>query len=184
MRPINFCSLLLLAILTWTNVLQAQSSQKAFFGFGGGLDYGGLGVRAEFQPQQAVGFFAGFGYNLADPAYNTGLVVKLRPGQRIVPTVTAMYGYNAVIKLKYGPYNADAKSYYGPSVGAGCELYNKNKNNKWLFEVLVPFRSAEFRERYNDLKDGGVRFSPGILPVSFTIGYNFSVSSSPSKAKR
>lgn len=152
-------------------------------GFGAGLDYGGLGIRAEFQPHKNIGLFGGFGYNLADPAYNAGFNVKLLPDKRVVPILTAMYGYNAVIKLKYGPYNADAKSYYGPTVGAGCEVYEKNNKNKWLFEILVPFRSAEFHDRYNSLKDAGYEFNPGILPVSFTIGYNFSVSSSAGKAK-
>jgi len=152
-----------------------QSGQKAFLGIGAGLDYGGLGIRAEFQPVKYVGIIGGFGYNLANPAYNAGLSFKALPGKRITPTITAMYGYNAVIKINYGYGNVDAKSYYGPSIGAGCELYDKDKKNKLTLEIFLPFRSSEFHDHYDELKKTGYDFKPDILPVTFTIGYNFSI---------
>ena len=169
----------LLSIITQFS--RAQSNQKAFFGIGGGLDYGGLGIRAEFQPVNSVGIFGGFGYNLADPSYNVGLSCKLLHGKRITPTITAMYGYNAAIRIKYGYGMVDASSYYGPSVGAGCELYDENKKNKWVLEIFVPFRSSEFHNRYRELKDAGYKFTPDMLPVTFAIGYNFSVTGKTNK---
>ncbi len=153
----------------------AQAQQKAFLGTGAGLDYGGLGIRAEFQPIKTIGIIGGFGYNLASPAYNVGLSFKVLPEKRITPTLMAMYGYNAVIRIKYPLGNVDAKTYYGPSIGAGCEIYDNNNKNKLALEIFLPFRSSEFHDRYDELKDAGYDFQPGILPITFTIGYNFSI---------
>lgn len=161
--------------------LHAQSSQKAFFGLGAGLDYGGLGIRGELQPQQNIGIFVGAGYNFADPAYNVGASFKLPTRGSVQPVLTAMYGYNAVLKIKYGSSVADAKTYYGPSVGAGVEIFDHHKKNKWLLEILAPFRSRAFHNHYQALKDAGFTFSPDILPVTFTVGYNFSVTAKPRK---
>lgn len=142
--------------------VHAQPATKAFFGFGGGLDYGGFGIRAEVQPHKNLGFFGGVGYNLADPAYNVGASYKIGTFGRVQPIITAMYGYNAAEKIKYGWGAAYSKSYYGASVGAGCELYTHSLKNKWAFEVLLPFRDKAFKDRY-----------PDMLPVTFTVGYNF-----------
>ncbi len=155
----------------------AQSAQKAFFGIGGGLDYGGLGLRGELQPNKNISIFVGAGYNFAAPAFNAGASYKIVTGGRAQPFLTAMYGYNAVIKIK----NAFADDYYGFTTGVGCELYERDGKRKWLFELLIPFRRQEFHDQYQELKDFGYEFNPGILPVTFTIGYNFLVSSHSTK---
>ena len=67
------------------------------------------------------------------------------------------------------------KTYYGPSVGAGCEVLSRDGKKNWTFEIFVPFRSSAFHDEYDALKNSGVEFSPDILPVTFTIGYNFSI---------
>ncbi|HEY6956793.1 MAG TPA: hypothetical protein VI385_16190 [Flavisolibacter sp.] len=159
----------------------AQSEQKAYFGFGGGIDYGGLGMRGEYLAAKSLGIFVGFGYNLVDPAFNAGLSVKLLPGRKVVPLIVGTYGYNAVIKLKYGDGNSVGWTYYGPSFGAGCEFLDRNGKNKFLLELFFPVRNSDFHNKYDELKAQGVDFNPDILPVTFTIGYNFSVSS---KAKK
>jgi len=153
----------------------AQNEQKTLLGIGAGLDYGGLGIKAEFQPIRHLGAFAGFGYNFASAAYNAGLSFKLLPGKKICPTLVAMYGYNAAIKLDYGNGERHAKTYYGPSVGAGIETLTRDGKKNWTFEIFVPFRSSAFHTEYDALKDAGVEFNPDILPVTFTIGYNFSI---------
>jgi hypothetical protein len=175
-RKLLFIILVATMLFNWHGA-NAQFEQKAFLGFGAGLDYGGLGLRGEYMANKAIGVFAGFGYNLADPAFNAGLSIKVLPGKKVVPVLTAMYGYNAVIKLKYDNGTSEGTSYYGPSVGVGCEFYDRSGRNKWLLEMFVPFRNSDFHNRYDELRDSGVEFNPDILPVTFTVGYNFSISS-------
>lgn len=163
------------------NEALAQSEQKALAGIGIGLDYGGLGVKAEFQPVNFLGVFGGFGYNLADPAYNAGLSFKLTPGKKIVPTLVAMYGYNAALKVKYAYGSEFHKTYFGPTIGAGVELYNWDRKSNLTLEIFMPFRSSAFHDEYDALKDAGVDFNPDILPLTFTIGYNFLLGSKNSK---
>lgn len=162
----NLLATLLLLFIVYQ--LNAQSNQKAFFGIGAGLDYGGLGIRAEAQPVPSVGIFCGVGYNLLNPAFNAGASYKFLTNKRVQPILLAMYGYNGVIKVQSRyPY----KTYYGFSIGTGVEIYNKEKKNKLALEVLLPFR-PEFDKHLQDLKDGGYTF-PGVTKVTFTIGYNF-----------
>ena len=174
------CLIAVLFTLISIKTVNAQSDaenashQKAYFGFGLGIDYGGFGMRAQFLPAKNIGVFGGFGYNLIDIGYNAGLIVKPVPGKKIQPVLLAMYGYNAALKVNYGFGSSFAKSYYGFSAGAGCEIVNK-KNHVWSLELLVPFRNSEFNEEYNSLKNSGVVFNPGILPITFTVGYNFGV---------
>jgi hypothetical protein len=159
--------------------LNAQSQQKAFLGLGGGLDYGGVGIKAEFQPVKNFSVISGIGYNLSrSPGINGGISYKLWPDRKIVPTIAAIYGYNAVIRIKYSNSNStyiDVQAYYGLSAGAGCDIYDKQKKNKLSVGIWVPFRNSEFRNRHDGLKDLGIKFQPDILPVTFTIGYNFPV---------
>src|SRR5215203_582000 len=167
--------LLLFIICVQFNNAIAQNQQKALIGIGAGLDYGGLGVKAEFQPISHLGAFAGFGYNFASPAYNAGLSFKLTPGRKICPTLVAMYGYNAAIKLDYGNGTRYSKTYYGPSIGAGIETLTRDGKKNWTFEIFLPLRSSAFHTEYDALKDSGVEFNPDILPITFTVGYNFSI---------
>jgi hypothetical protein len=63
--------------------------------------------------------------------------------------VTAMYGYPGVIKVQNyfgGVIPELTKTYYGLTAGAGYVLYDKNKKNKLVLEILVPFRSTELND--------------------------------------
>lgn len=147
-----------------------------YFGLGIGMDYGAIGIKAEFLPSKYVGIFAGAGYALIDPAFNAGVSAKLLPDNKFCPTITAMYGYNGVIVKKdfYGSTMASSKIYYGVTIGAGGEIKIGKKNqNKFGFGVLVPFRNSEFHNDYNILKQAGHKFQPDILPVAFSVGVNF-----------
>jgi hypothetical protein len=179
----KLCYTLIILLCIFNNQAQAQSQQKTFIGIGAGLDYGGLGIRAEFQPIKNIGIIGGVGYNLVDPAYNVGLSFKVLPEKKITPVIMAMYGYNAVIKIK-NPSGGTfySKSYYGPSIGAGCELYNRSRKNKWAFEIFLPFRSSEFHDKHDELKAEGFEFHPDVLPVTFTVGYNFSINKYKTKS--
>lgn len=183
----HFYSFLLLATISInTSFAQSRSSKiedytaytNAYFGFGVGQDYGAIGVMAEFLPSKHIGVFAGAGYALIDPAFNVGISGKLLPDAKFCPTITAMYGYNAVIVLKnaYGANVPGSKIYYGPTIGAGGELKTGRGNSKLSFGIRVPFRSSEFQKYYDELKNVGYHFQQDILPVTFSIGFNFEIS--------
>ena len=94
-----------------------SSTNKAYFGLGVGLDYGGLGFKGEFLPAKWVGIFAGVGYNFVEPGFNAGFSLK-PSGNKVTPIILAMYGYNAAIRIRTsGIFGNGAdihrKSYYG-----------------------------------------------------------------------
>ena len=72
-------------------------------------------------PVQYIGVFAGAGYNLANVGANTGVICNVLPDKRITLVITAMYGYNAVIKVKYLN-GTDFGVYSGLTVGGGVDF--------------------------------------------------------------
>lgn len=90
-----------ISLLLFIAFINSSKSQTLFIGPGIGFDHGGIGVKAEFQPVKYVGIFAGAGYNLANVGVNAGIIYNVLPDKRVTPVITAMYGYNAVLKLKY-----------------------------------------------------------------------------------
>ena len=145
----------------------------ANFGLGLGLDYGGFGGRLTFFPGQNVGVFFGGGYAVAGFGYNVGLNFRMQPKKRVVPIVNFMYGYNAAIAISGAP--QFTKLYYGPSVALGVEFKSRNNmKNFFSVELVIPFRSKEFEDDYNGLKNNSsIKFSNTILPIAFSVGYHF-----------
>ena len=171
--------ILLLSIALTNKVIAQQNKsayQQTYLGIGAGFDYGGIGLKAEFLPIKWLGIFGGAGYNLVEPAYNIGLSFKALPDKKVTPTITAMYGYNAVIKI-IGVFGNEIRnqSYYGLSVGAGAEMKYGLKKNKLSLALLVPFRNAAFHQDYRIHKNNGTKFNPDILPVAITFGVNFAI---------
>lgn len=153
--------------------------EQFYLGFGAGLDFGGLGMKAEFLPAEWLGVFVGGGYNLVEPAFNVGASAKILPGKHVTPTLLFMYGYNAAIKIKNGFSNADVfrKSYYGFTTGAGIDLQaGRYNNNKVCFALLVPFRTSQFHHDYDGFEEASYEFNPKAIPIAFTVGYQFSLS--------
>ncbi len=183
---LQYSLLLLLAAFTLKNSFAQRMIRESnpyysnsYFGFGIGQEYGAIGIRAEYLPTKYIGIFAGAGYALIDPAFNVGVSAKLIPGKKFCPTVTAMYGYNGVIKLtdRYGSTQSSSKIYYGPTIGAGGELnIDKYHGHKLSISALAPLRNSAFQKDYNELKDAGYKFRPDIVPVTFSIGVNFGIS--------
>jgi opacity protein-like surface antigen len=173
MKKIIFKSAMLLIFLASASA-SAQTSKnnagedKFFLGLGAGLDYGGIGLRASFAATKNISAFGGVGYNLVDPAYNAGVMYKFMPHKKVSPTVLAMYGYNAAIKIT--DRRDLSKTYYGFTVGAGCHIKNRSLKNNWALEILLPFRNAAFTKDYNYWES---RLQNKILPITVTIGYNF-----------
>lgn len=144
------------------------------FGIGFGQDYGGIGARLTFLPDQHVGIFGSVGYIFAGVGYNMGVMARIKPENRTVPTISVMYGYNAAIKIT-GASQYD-KIYNGVSLGFGIISKSyRDPKNYWHFGLIVPFRSSEFDTDFNALKA-----NPGIVglekpwPVTISIGYHFS----------
>lgn len=142
-------------------------------GFGGGIDYGGLGLNLTGYVNNSVGFFAGAGYAIAGLGYNVGAKFRYVPqgASGFTPYVVAMYGYNAAVAVTNASnYN---KLFYGPSVGIGFEfLRSPQKIGYWSFSLLVPIRSSEVHDYMDYLEDNlGVDFKNGLLPIAFSIGY-------------
>jgi hypothetical protein len=148
--------------------------KKVYFGIGLGMDYGGIGFKAEFVPFKYVGIFAGAGYNIARVGVNAGVSVKAFPDSRLTPTAIGMYGYNAVIVVAG---DADrTKIYYGPTIGIGGELKVGRRHNKLYVAVLRPFRNDEFETDYEAVKnDPSIDMKQSINPVTFSFGFNFAL---------
>lgn len=150
-----------------------QSGPKVFIGVGGGFDYGGLGGKIEFLPEQHVGIFGGAGYDLLSLGWNAGVSYNILPGNTVSPKVMAMYGYNGVFKGSdsyTAQYNMTS---YGPTVGAGLDVLTGASGNKLSVGLLVPFRTRKFTDNYHAVKDDpNVELKNSLLPVGISFGYN------------
>ncbi|HET8573865.1 MAG TPA: hypothetical protein VFL76_08330 [Edaphocola sp.] len=140
-------------------------------GLGIGIDYGGIGVRAEYQPLSHLGIQGGLGYNLNGFGYNFGASFYPFPDWKVQPYITGLYGYNAVIVVSGRPeYN---KTYYGFSAGLGFALKTSDKGNKLVFELFKPFRHQAFTNRYDELKNSSSIDMGQVYIFTFSIGYNW-----------
>jgi hypothetical protein len=150
----------------------SPSSSKFSLGAGIGLDYGGYGFRLSASPSESVVIFGDLGYNLLEIGYGAGLDFRLIPKSNVCPYFGVLYGYNAVIKIENA--NNLSQSYFGPSLNFGVEFRSKRKPNYLNLELVVPFRSRQFHDDYNELKNNyGVVFKNSLYPVAFSIGYHF-----------
>lgn len=150
-----------------------ESASSGDFGIGVGMDYGGIGGRFSFRPSPGLGLIAGLGYNLDGLGYNFGAAWRISPGNRTVPYLTAMYGYNGVIVVEgASQYN---KTYYGPSIGFGLEFHSRRQTaNYFNLELFVPFRPTEFTNDLNAIKNSGtVIFKNEPWPVAISLGYHW-----------
>ena len=152
----------------------AQKDQALYIGPGFGFDHGGIGLKAEFQPEKHIGIFAGAGYNLASIGANAGLIYNILPGNRITPVLTAMYGYNAVIKVTYLN-GKDYGVYNGLTAGLGADFkLGRSQSNKINVNFLVPFRNSSFFSAYNNLRQNG-EITQDMLPIAFSFGWNYNI---------
>lgn len=147
-----------------------DEESQANLGFGLGISYGGIGARMSFLPVKHLALFAAAGYNLDGFGYNVGAEARLLPGKRVVPVLMAMYGYNAVIVVQGAEYHNN--TYYGPTVGGGVEIHSRNGQNFVAIELLAPFRSQDFHDHLNILKNDPNIEITGPWPVAFSFGYH------------
>jgi hypothetical protein len=151
----------------------ATSFSKMDVGIGLGMDYGGIGGRLTYLPIQKLGLFGALGYNLESVGYNVGAVYKFMPDNKFCPTFSAMYGYNAVIIVEGA--SAYNETYYGPSISMGVEWKaGKKIKNIWNLEVVIPFRSQEFNDDWDAIKDNpNFDVKRDVFPLGFSVGYHF-----------
>jgi hypothetical protein len=158
---------------------QRQNNETADYsrfhlGLGTGMDYGGLGFKVEYLPIKYLGTFAGIGYNLRELGFNAGVQFRPLPDAKVEPFVIAMYGYNAAMNIK--GWEEVSKSYYGFTTGVGGELKVGRKKNRLYLGVLLPFRSKEFKDNYDMVKNSpGIKLSNDILPIGISLGFNWSI---------
>jgi hypothetical protein len=150
--------------------IEGRSPNKgSSIGWGVGLDFGGIGVRAAVWPTKSVAFFAGAGYNLVGIGWNAGLNLKIPTEGRVVPYFSGMYGYNAAIKVT-GALEFQ-NTYYGPSVGFGLEFHTR-KQSMVSVGFIVPFRSSAFHDDFDDFTNSGVDFTLDPTPITISIGFH------------
>jgi hypothetical protein len=154
------------------NEYSETDEKYMYVGVGAGFDYGGFGVKLELVPAKHFGLFGGMGYNLHSIAWNLGGSYKLLPDKKVSPTLCAFYGYNGVLILKNGSNNYDGITSYGLTLGGGVDIKFGRKNNKLSFNLFLPFRSKEFMDSYESLKNQN-SYTTDLLPVTISIGYNF-----------
>ena len=153
----------------------AQKDQALYIGPGLGFDHGGIGIKAEFQPGKYIGVFGGVGYNLANIGVNGGIIYNILPDNRVTPVLTAMYGYNAVLKVKYLGGGHDFAVYNSLTVGGGIDFkYGRTRRQKINLTLLFPFRSASFHSTYKHIKDNGEVQQPA-YPVAVSFGWNYAI---------
>jgi hypothetical protein len=149
-------------------------SEIVYYGFGLGLDYGGLGVKMECIPIKNVGFFIGFGYNFAPIGWNAGFNYRINPGHKVVCKLMAMYGYNGVLQVVENGRNTETEVSYGLTAGIGIDIQLVKKGHIFSIELLVPSRSSKFMNEYDRLKnDPNITTEGNLLPIAVSLGYNF-----------
>jgi hypothetical protein len=150
----------------------SQALEKIDLGVGMGLDYGGFGTRLTYTPIEQVGVFGSLGYNLNSLGYNLGAQFRIPVKKRFMGYLTAMYGYNAVLKVE-GLVKDSGYTYYGASVGAGVQWKLSAKKNLWLnLEGILPFRPQEFSDAIRDLKTIGYEIEEP-ADVGFSLGLHY-----------
>lgn len=176
---ITFCIIIITGFTTHAQYFEPPVVERnnENIGFGIGIDYGGVGVRASVLSFERVDVFAGLGYNLVGLGWNAGLAYRFDNDEnRVVPYANAMYGYNAVIVVEttggFGGNTVFEETYYGPSVGGGIELHMNKRKNYFNFELLYPIRDPQYDKDLDMLKASGVQFEFEPLPISISIGYH------------
>ena len=145
---------------------------KFTLGAGGGIDFGGFGTRVGLLVSDKFKIFGALGYNLLETDYNFGLLFRIAPSSQVCPYMGAMYGYNAVIKIKGDPENSH--TYYGLSWTIGTEYWLKRKPQFFSLGLILPWKSIKFRDDYLALShSSNIVTYNNVLPVGISIGYHF-----------
>lgn len=171
MKKVLTLCLLLATLVSYAQYeIEDESESRGNLGFGLGISYGGIGARLSYLPVQQLALFGAAGYNLDGLGYNFGTEIRLLPGKKVVPVLLAMYGYNGVIVVQGA--EICNNTFYGATIGGGVEIHSFNQQNFFTIELLVPFRTQEFRDQVDALKNNPDIEMTGPWPVAFSFGYH------------
>jgi hypothetical protein len=148
-----------------------KNTESLYFGIGLGLDYGGIGTRITFLPQENIGLFVSAGYIVRGLGYNVGLVARAAPNKKVVPTLSFMYGYNGVIIIEGAP--EFDKTYFGTSIAFGVEIKSGRSLKNFLHLQLVVPQRNEFDNDIQSLKNNPSIEIQAPPPILISIGYHF-----------
>lgn len=157
---------------------QPAKKQKLYIGAGVGLDHGGFGLKAEYQPFKYLGIFFGGGYDLVGPSGNLGVIYNILPNKNFTPIVTVMGGINGVILTKYiiangGMLWESRGQYAGVTPGVGFDFkFGRRKNQKVNLSMLIPLRDASFYAARNSITSQGGTIERDASPVLVAAGWN------------
>lgn len=147
--------------------------RKVYLGPGLGFNYGGIGAQLNYMPVKTFRLSAGYGTNLLTMAYSLGINYRILANRRICPTGSYYYGYNGAIQQDEDKqYN---KTFYGSTLGAGIELWNRKRINFLHLQLLVPIRSFEFNKSIEAINkiENGEKYND--LPLSISLGFHFGI---------
>lgn len=147
----------------------AQNKSLVNIGVGGGLSYGGFGVRITFSPFETFGLFGALGYNLDAAGYNLGAQLHLPSSKKISAFATGMYGYNTVLMVE-APTIKSETTYYGFTAGIGIQ-FTLTRKSLLNGEILLPFRPEVYKTAIDELESIGYEIRHA-WPVAFAIGYH------------
>jgi hypothetical protein len=151
------------------------NEKNVYLGIGFGFDYGGIfGGKLEYLPTRHLGLFGSLGYNSLSLGWNMGVSYKFSPEAKVSPTICAFYGYNAVSKVENAAeYNMTS---YGITFGGGVNVKLGENENILSINLFVPVRSKKFMDNYDAIKnDSRIKMETGLIPIGFSIGYNFCI---------
>jgi len=142
------------------------------FGFGLGINYGGIGGQFQYYPEKHIGLFAGGGYSLLTVGYNLGVEAHLTPDKSFSMFFSAMYGTNGFIIVEgASQFN---KSYTGFSMGLGAQFANgRNPKNFFKAQIILPFRPDYDRDLDALKNNPSIIFEDDPWPVLISFGYHF-----------
>ncbi|MBW7891432.1 MAG: hypothetical protein H3C48_10510 [Chitinophagaceae bacterium] len=160
-------------------ICSAQKKQFIFAGAGIGLDHGGLGIKAEYQPFKYLGLFGGVGHNLAGFNGNGGIIYNIMPNKKVTPIFTTMLGVNSAIIAELedanGPTGQKSRlQFVAFTVGGGFDIkFGRQQNQKVNFTLLVPLRGYDFWWYRNYITNTlGGTIKQDVYPVLIAAGWN------------
>jgi hypothetical protein len=163
-------------VITLSFVLTAKGQEvvsddgvEGSVGAGAGLEYGGLGVRLSGPISKHISLLGGVGYNFLDIAITGGVSYEPILKGKIRPEIIVMYGANAVITESEALHPRFARTYYGPSAGAGVHYYIGTNDNFFNIKATFPFTSTEYNDAIDEDTDAKT------IPFYVSVGFHVAI---------
>ena len=139
-------------------------------GAGAGFDYGGFGIKMNAYPNSYISLFGSTGHNTLQGTFNVGVTTRI-PKYDAVPFITAMYGYNGIVKV--AKEECFDETFFGYTVGAGMEFHLYEINSYLIFSILYPFHNEAYNEKIKRFsQDENFELKRVPLDISFSVGFH------------